>query len=131
MRRWGFALCAATLGAASTAVSGAPPVATGTPSARIAADSRPHAVDVKLRAADAAARPETLLPADLRRDVVRVDPLVTLSRERARAIGADAMLRWFRLALRPDVDPRAFARALEGLGVFDAVEPAAQPAQDP
>jgi hypothetical protein len=88
-------------------------------------------VDVKLRVGEELDHAEALLPADLRRSVARIEPLVRLEGKRLDALGASTMRRWFRITLRPGVDAKAFEAALERLEAVETVEPVPRPVPPP
>lgn len=91
-------------------------------------DRAPATVDVKFREGVSLDSPLRLLPLELRAQVTRAVPLVTLPASELERVGAARMARWYRLTLAPNADVDAFLDALTRVDSVATAERSPKPA---
>jgi uncharacterized repeat protein (TIGR01451 family) len=88
-------------------------------------------IDVKFREGTNVDPPEDALPPDLRNAVASIRRGFSLSEEQRRRTGADRLRLWFRIGLKPGVDPVDFIERLKRLNSVESAQFVPRPAPPP
>jgi hypothetical protein len=88
-------------------------------------------IDAKFRDGTNVNPPEEALPPDLRDAVASIHQVFSLSEEQLRRIAANRLQLWFRIHLKPGVDPVDFMEKLKRLSSVESAQFVPKPAPPP